>query len=199
MPHKEMHIRKKEKSHSPAVRSWLTVVLLSLLVCASAIGTAAYMRAQSHVGNTFTIAELNVEIDESFDKKIKKDVTVKNTGDVPAYIRAAVVVCWKDNSGNVLPDTPALGTDYTMTMGSSWTLGDDGYWYCTAPVAAKSTSPVLIVRCEPTAVAADKHLCVDILAQGVQAEPSEAVSTLWGASVDGDGKLTPAVGGGTTP
>ncbi len=199
MPHKEMHIREKEKSHSPAVRSWLTVVLLSLLVCASAIGTAAYMRAQSHVGNTFTIAELNVEIDESFDKKIKKDVTVKNTGDVPAYIRAAVVVCWKDENGNVLSNTPILETDYTMAMGNGWILGDDGYWYCDEPVAAKSTSPILIVKCEPKTEKEGRQLCVDILAQGVQAEPSEAVNTLWGASVDGDGKLTPAVGGGTTP
>lgn len=199
MAHKELLIRKKEKSHSPAVRPWLTAFLLSLLVCASVLGTAAYMRAQSHVGNAFTVAELSVEVEETFENNIKENVTVKNTGDVSAYLRAAVVVCWKDEDGNILSDTPILDTDYTMTMGSSWTLGDDGYWYCTAPVAAKTTSPILIFRCEPTAVTADKHLCVDILAQGVQAEPSEAVNTLWGASVDKNGKLTPASEGGTTP
>lgn len=199
MAHKELHIRKKEKSHSPAVRPWLTAFLLSLLVCASVLGTAAYMRAQSHVGNAFTMAELSVEVEETFENNIKENVTVKNTGDVPAYLRAAIVVCWKDNSGNILSDTPALGTDYTMMMGEGWTKGSDGYWYCTAPVAAKAASPILIDKCEPTAATADKSLCVDILAQGVQAEPSEAVNTLWGASVDENGKLTPASEGGTTP
>lgn len=199
MTNKELHIQKKEKSHSFAMRPCITVFLLLLLVCASVIGTVAYMRRQSHVDNAFTVAGFSVEVDETFENNIKENVTVKNTGDVAAYIRASVVISWKNDSGNVLSDTPTPETDYTMTMGEDWTLGEDGYWYCTVPVAAKAKSPTLIVQCEPTAQTEGKHLCVDILTQAVQAEPSEAVMTLWGASVDENGNLTPASGGGTTP
>lgn len=192
MARKGQHFRKKEGPAARRLRPWPTVFLLALLACASVLGVVAYMQAQSRVENSFTPAELSVGVDEAFENNVKENVSVKNTGDVPAYIRAAIVVCWKDDSGNILPDAPALDTDYAMTMGEGWAEGGDGYWYCSASVAAGASSPTLIVKCAPTKKTEDKHLCVDILAQGVQAEPSEAVATLWGASVDENGNLTPA-------
>lgn len=193
MVHKELHIRKKEKSHRPAVRPWLTVFLLSLFICASVLGTAAYMQAHSHISNTFTVAVMNLEVDETFKNNEKSDVKVLNQGDVPAYLRAAVAVNWKDEDGNILSSVPAEGEDYNIIMGTDWTKGSDGYWYCKSSVAAGNESPVLIEKCTLGTDEEGKRLSVDILVQGVQAEPSDAVNELWGAAVS-DGILTPPNG-----
>lgn len=199
MKRKGLHARKGGNARGRAARPRLAIALVSLLALASVLGTIAYMQAQSSAKNAFTVAELNVEVEEKFANNVKENVTVKNDGDVPAFLRAAIVVCWKDADGNIVSGTPEPGPDYVMEMGEGWTLGSDGYWYCSSPVAAKAASPKLIVKCVPKTETSGKQLCVDILAQGVQAEPSEAVASLWGASVDGEGKLIPATEGVTTP
>ena len=199
MKRKGLHARNGGNASGRTARPRLAIALVSLLALASVLATVAYMQAQSSAKNAFTVAELNVEVDEKFANNVKEDVTVKNDGDVPAYVRAAIVVCWKDADGSILSDTPKPGQDYEMEIGKGWTLGSDGYWYCPAPVAANAASPTLIVKCAPKTETSGKRLCVDILAQGVQAEPSEAVASLWGASVDGEGKLTPATEGVMTP
>lgn len=179
------------------IRPWITACLLLLLLSGSIMGTIAYMQVHSHLGNTFTVAKLTVEINEAFDKKEKSNVTVENTGDVSAYLRAAVVVNWKDADGNVIS---AAESGYSMTMGSEWAKGADGYWYCKKPIEAGQLSPVLIESCKPTAGKTGQYLCVDILVQGVQAEPTSAVRELWGVTVSSAGSLTPPTAeGGETP
>lgn len=178
------------------VRSWLLVGLLAVLLFASIAGTIAYMQVDNHISNSFTVAKLTIELNETFDRKEKSNVTIGNTGDVPAYIRAAIVVNWKDADGNVIS---ADESDYSIRMGSEWIQGADGYWYCKKPIDAGQLSPALIVNCKPTVVKADQHLSVEILIQGVQAEPATAVEELWDATVTADGTLTPAAGGGTAP
>lgn len=179
------------------IRPWITACLLLLLLSGSIVGTIAYMQAHSHLGNTFTVANLTVKINETFNGKEKSNVTVENTGDVPAYLRAAIVVNWKDADGNVISADEA---DYSMTMGSEWIQGADGYWYCKKPIDAGQLSTVLIVNCKPVVVKEGQRLCVDILAQGVQAAPTSAVQELWGVTVDSAGSLTPPTAeGGETP
>ena len=175
----------------------LALCLLLVLLPATIHGTLAYMQVDSKVENTFTIAKMSVEVKETFENNQKTDVTVKNTGDLPAYLRAALVFYWKDKDGNILTDTPAADTDYTLAMGSDWIKGADGFWYCAQPVAAGKESPVLIDRCTAINSTAGKYLCVDILTQAVQASPSTAVQELWGATVTEDGSLTPK--GGSAP
>lgn len=167
--------------------------LLLVLLPTTVRGTLAYLQAGSKVENTFTIAKMSVKIDETFENNQKSDVTVKNTGDVPAYLRTALVIYWKDKDGNILSDTPAEGVtgDYTIAMGAGWTQGKDGFWYCKQSVAAGEFSPALIKNCTANNSTAGKYLCVDILTQAVQASPADAVQELWRASVAEDGTLTP--------
>lgn len=148
------------------------------------------MQAHSRISNTFTVADMNLEVDETFGNNVKSDVKVLNQGDVPAYLRAAVAVSWKDEDGNILSSVPAEGEDYNMVMGDDWARDSDGYWYCKSSVAAGNESPVLIKQCTLNNAEKGKHLSVDILVQGVQAEPPDAVNELWGAIVS-DGILIP--------
>ena len=192
MAYKGKYLRKKTRSARP----WLLAGLLAVLLLASIAGTIAYMQVHSHISNSFTVAKLSIELNETFDGKDKTNVTVKNTGDVPAYLRAAIVVNWKDTDGTVIS---AKESEYSMAMGPEWVQGADSYWYCKKATDAGRPSPALIVSCKPIAVKADQLLSVEILIQGVQAEPATAVEELWDATVTADGTLTPAAKGGTAP
>lgn len=166
------------------------ICILTLLLLGTVLGGIAYMQAHSHISNTFTVAVMELEVNETFENNVKSDVKVLNQGDVPAYLRAAVAVNRKDADGNILSSVPVENEDYNITMGEGWNKGSDGCWYCNSSVAVGEESPVLIENCILNTAEEGKRLSVDILVQGVQAEPSDAVQELWGATVS-DGILTP--------
>lgn len=159
----------------------VALVALLVLLCCTVAGTLAYLVTSTDpVTNTFTPAHVSTEVNESFTGGVKSNVTIKNTGDIPAYIRAAVIINWADANGNVYGGgTPAASTkevtgDYTIsynTDGSWKQIGD--YWYYTKPVAADSlTEKALIESCAPVAGKAPEgyNLQVTILADGIQAD-----------------------------
>ena len=159
----------------------VALVALLLLLCCTVAGTLAYLVTSTDpVTNTFTPASVSTEVKETFKDGVKSDVKIKNTGDIPAYIRAAVIINWADANGNVYGGgTPAASTeevtgDYTIsynTDGSWKQIGD--YWYYTKPVAADSlTEKALIESCAPVAGKAPEgyNLQVTILADGIQAD-----------------------------
>lgn len=114
---------------------------------------------------------------------------MENTGGVTAYIRAAVVVNLLDAQGNVSAKTPEPGADYTITEpAEGWTRGGDGYYYYTRPVAPGACTAALFGRCEALR---GGTLQVQVLAEGVQSVPAEAVEQAWGAAVAETGVLTP--------
>ena len=180
--------KQTKKQH---IRTLVLTCVLALLLLGSVLGVIAYMQAHSHISNTFTVAVMKLDINETFENNVKSDVKVLNQGDVQAYLRAAVVVNWKDGDGNILSPVPEKDKDYSITMGDGWTEGSDDYWYCNSSVAVGDNSPVLIENCTPKVTETGKHLSVDILVQGVQAAPLDAVQELWGATVSADGTLMP--------
>ena len=171
----------------------LLAVSLVLILSAAIGGTVAYLIDQTgSITNTFTPVKVTPEVTEDFDKKVKNNVQITNTGDIPAYIRVKVVVTWKDAQDNVYGAAPVLGTDYTWTSGSDKWFLKDGFYYYSEPVAAKGTTGVLFTACQPVADRAPEgySLSVDIHAQAIQAEPAAAVQDAWGVTVRADGTLS---------
>ena len=161
----------------------VALVALLLLLCCTVAGTLAYLVTSTNsVTNTFTPASVSTEVNEDFDGITKRNVTIKNTGNIDAYIRAAVIINWADDKGNV-SGTPVKDGDYVIKYDSSNTwkkIGD--YWYYTKPVAADSlTEKALIESCTPVAGKAPKgyDLQVTILADGIQSEPLTAIKEAW--------------------
>ncbi len=188
----------KKAAHSGAKRSLVLVVSVLVLLLAVAGGTLAWLTAQDSVTNTFSPAYVTCKVEETFNGTEKTNVQIKNTSDIPAYIRAYIVVTWKDADDaddNVYGKLPVEGTDYTMTMssGTAWKKGSDGYYYYTSPVAADDTTGVLISSCtEKTEKApAGYRLSVEIIAEAIQSVPTTTVGDVWGsvASVDSNGTL----------
>ena len=178
----------------------ISVILAAVLLVAAAVGTtvAFLVDRTPSVENTFQPVAVSCRVLESFDAatNVKSNVSVQNTGDISAYVRAAVVVTWvSQESGSTYGGAPVAGTDYTVSMGESgWQQGADGFYYCNAPVAAGAATPTLINSIAPVAERAPEGyvLSVQIVASAIQAEPAEAVSTAWnGVTVQGDGTISP--------
>lgn len=174
-------MRNTNKSGFRWKRSGILLAAVIVLLAGAVGGTWAFLVAQSEpVQNNFTYAHVSCTIDEKFENGVKSDVKIQNTGDIPAYIRARIVVTWKDASGKVSA-VPVKDSDYTMTMGTGWTKGTDDYWYCKTAVDAGEKTPVLITKCEKKGNAPkDYDLSVEILADAIQSEPANAVKEAWG-------------------
>jgi len=168
-------------------RSLVLVVSLLALLLAVAGGTLAWLTAQDSVSNTFTPAHVTCNVEESFNGTAKSDVKIKNTSDIPVYIRASIIVTWKDSSGNVYGQLPVAGKDYTISYGTGWTRQGD-YWYCNSEVAVGANTPELISSCTEVAGKAPKEnyrLSVEIIAEAIQSQPDRAVQQAWGVTISG--------------
>ncbi len=168
-------------------RTALVLAAVVLVLGAAIGGTVAWLAANTPgLTNTFTPGEVKCTVEETFDGKTKQNVKIKNTGNTDAYIRAKVVVTWKDAAGNVYGGaTPVEGTDYTISYNADDWSAVDGYWYCTQPVAPdapNNLTPVLINSASPVEGKAPEGyaLSIEILAEAIQSSPASAVQEAWG-------------------
>lgn len=151
----------------------VALVALLLLLCCTVAGTLAYLVDKSGpVTNTFEPAYVTTAVDEKFDGTTKSEVKIKNTGNIPAYIRATIVVNWVNDAGEI-SGTPVKTTDYTISYNEAdWKLIGD-YWYCKTTTASGASTEPLIISCAKTSTAAvpdGYDLQVTILADGIQAD-----------------------------
>lgn len=140
------------------------------------------MAGTEPIRNVFEPGEVPPTIHENMNGNVKSDISIENTGNVPAYIRAKLVITWQDDSGNVYGQAPVLGTDYTMSsLGQGWQK-DGGYYYHTGVVAPGESTGVLFGEIKQIGEnpAEGYTLHVEVLAESIQAEPSKAVSEAWG-------------------
>ncbi len=184
-------------------RAGAALVAVSMVVLALA-GTAelsaAYLMVRDSVDNAFILGTVTPSVAETFDPAAgtKENVSVQNNGNAPVYVRALVLISWQDASGATLSAQPAAGTDYELVGAEAgWTLGSDGYYYCTQPIQPGASTPILVKKLTDKNADAGRYLCVDVIAQAVQASPAEAVGDVFhGASVGAGGVLIPPAGEG---
>ena len=175
----------------------LNVLLISFMVLLSiaVIGTLAFLSDKTEkITNTFEPTEVPIEIWETNEGGSKKDVFIKNIGDIDAYIRAKVIINWLDSEGNVAAQRP---TGYTLTEDYAENTGwiqYGGYWYYTGKVSSGGVTNVLLEECKFVTEESEPAyaLQVDIIAQSIQAEPEQAIEDAWNLEVvrGADGVLT---------
>ena len=164
----------------------LAAAALLMVLVMSVGGTLAWLTAHTNaITNTFTVATPGVEIEEGFDKQTKSNVQVKNTGEVEAYIRVALVPTWEDENGNAVAE-PASLDDLSITWGNSgkWLKGTDGYWYYKEPVAPGYSTEVLLEKATVT-TENGYHMNLQVMADSIQADPTRAVTAMWGTAKGG--------------
>ena len=207
-------------------KTLLIVGAALLLVMASIGGTLAWLTAQTNsITNTFTpgavpimVVENGTEYSGGYidDLTAKENVYIKNTGNVPAYIRVALVPVWRNDdmekTGTGLEAnlsqcaiSPELPTGSTPND-NKWFF-HDGYYYYSEPVYPAGTAGAgltveqtkeLIDTCTVSSGLGDAYIDklfeLQVLAQSIQAEGLDSKGKppveVWGVTVS-DGKLVP--------
>lgn len=150
-----------KKKHFRKNGSKKMILLASLLLMlATAIGgTLAYLISDSsQVTNSFIAGEVSCEVQDNY--------SVKNNGNIPAYIRAVVVVNWVEND-KVLATAPK-GAIYTIIPGDGWVeKNDDGIYYYSQAVLPGDSTTAFTVEHEGAAPQ------IQILAEAIQTEPGD--------------------------
>ena len=153
-----------------------------ILLCTIGIGsTVAYI-----IDKTDELA--NIFIPAAVSCVVETNSAITNTGDTPAYIRAALVVNWKDKAGNVYGKKPVAGTDYSIEISDDWSK-INGYYYWPNPVEKGRSTDILGVL-NSGSVIAGYTLCLEIVAEAIQANPATAVEGAWDVTVNSDGTIS---------
>ena len=154
-------------------KEFVLLAAAAVLVLGLVGGTVAYIVTNtSAVKNEFTPGQVSCLIEETFSGGIKSVVTVKNTGNTPAYIRVAVV-------GNAIDADGKVTGNYSpvISLGDGW-VQSGNYYYYTSPVSPSASTGNLLSG--NISVSASQQ--VTILADAIQATPVDAVTSAWGVN-----------------
>lgn len=173
----------------------LLIALISLFVIVSSSTLAILVTKTNFIKNTFNYSNVACEVIESEfinGKSVEKsNVCVKNTGDTESYIRAAIIVTWKDPYGYVYAKAPKDGVDYEIVINETNWFEKDGFYYYSKPVKPSNKTDNLIDRCSVKGSGLEGYgLSVEILASGIQSKPSKAVKDSWNVSVNSNGTIS---------
>lgn len=172
----------------------MALLILLLLIFTVAVGsTIAYIIERTHeVENTFA----PVIVDIAPVSGPQGTIAVMNNGDIPAYLRAVVVVNWVavDSEGNITDhihmDAPVEGVDYIITYDTStgmWIKRSDGFWYYKEPINAGAKTLDLVSSITRLSEPPEDGyvLLMEIATTGIQSVPASAVEQAWGVTISG--------------
>lgn len=174
-------------------RKYIIGVAIVLCLSVGAYMTISYLTSDSSLENTFTIASVQPEVEETFVDNVKSDVYVQNKGDIPVYIRAKIMIYYQDKDGNILGDIPGKN-DYKITypenLQNNWIYATDGFYYYKNKVEADDKTTNLIDECTESNSYPDRNLVVDIVVEAIQANPKDAIEEAWtSVKVNNDNSL----------
>ncbi len=186
-----------------SIKPFLIAFCVCILACAAVSGSLAWLiSAPGPVVNEFIPGEVTIQVDEKFDGSTKSDVRIKNTGNVPAYIRVALVPAWVDDEGNIAAK-PASLDDCTITWGKDgngyeddWFIGSDGFYYCKTVIEPDGSTPILIKSCTVKGEEHEYDFELQVIASAVQSLPTTTVETVWPVVVGTNGTLAKKEQGG---
>lgn len=183
-----------------SIKPFLIAFCVCILACAAVSGSLAWLiSAPGPVVNEFTPGAVTIEVDETFNGTTKQNVRIKNTGNVPAYIRVALVPAWVDDEGNIAAK-PAYLDDCNITLGDDfnqfWFEGTDGFYYCKTFIKPDEYTPILIKSCTVKDGEHEYDFELQVIASAVQSLPTSTVETVWPVVVCTDGTLAKTEQGG---
>ena len=177
------HVRIKRRRRMTGKKA-IALCAALVLIIGTVGATIAWLTAQTNpVINTFDPSHVSCAVDENFheDTGIKEQVKIQNTSDIPAYIRVRLVSYNKDGDA-IIGGAGALPQDDDLNLTDWVKIG--AYYYCKAPVAAGGFTPELIKSYQ-----LKEGQVLEVLAEAIQSEPSDAVTEARGVSVDAEGNI----------
>ncbi len=158
----------------------IIITVFAVIVTASMLVGAVYavLSAKSNTVTNELTADTDpvITVAETFENNVKTNVKI-DVGDpgYTVYVRAKVIVTWKDDDGNVYSKIPT-SADYSIVYNTvttpdaanQWFKGLDNIYYYTSPLTGETGT--LITSCEPIGTAPEGyHLSVEVITQVVQA------------------------------
>lgn len=188
-----MRMDSNKRRKSTASRKVIVLAIaVVLLLSATVTGTLMYLVSKTTaVTNTFEPATVICEVQENFDDTVKKNVTVKNTSNIDAYLRVKLVTYRVNADGERIGGTAAIPS---FTPGEGW-FEKDGFYYYKNPVAPDAT-PVtdLIGKDGITLVeyndADGGKQVIEVIAEAIQSVPTDVVKNKWNVTVNADGTIS---------
>ena len=109
-------------------KNLLLLISVAVLLLSAVGATVAYLTTQTTpIENTFTPANVGVEVTDKISGLTKSDIKITNTSDFPVYMRVAVVGNWWVGDEIVAPWTDYSG--FTSAVDSSKWENDGIYYY----------------------------------------------------------------------
>ena len=189
-----------------SIKPFLIAFCVCILACAAVSGSLAWLiSAPGPVVNEFIPGEVTIQVDETFNGTTKQNVRIKNTGNVPAYIRVALVPAWVDDEGNIAakPASLKLNDDCNIAWGkdgsgyeADWFIGSDGFYYCKTVIEPHGSTPILIKSCTVKDGEHEYDFELQVIASAVQSLPTSTVEKVWPVVVSTDGTLAKKEQGG---
>lgn len=179
--HRRARVRKADRTARKGGRVAVAMLAVLLLAALSIGGTVAWLTSRTGaIANTFSPAHVSCEVTENFNGTVKTQVNVKNTSDIPAFVRVKLVTYRTNDQGQHIGGVSKLPT---FTLGTDWEE-HGGYYYYTHPVApGASPAANLAESITLTASYADAdggHQSMDVMAEAIQSVPAAAITTAWG-------------------
>ena len=170
---------------------------LVLLVAALPIGSALalYLQRTESIASVMIPAVVDCEVTETFANGVKSAVAVKNTSNIPAYLRLRVVSYWQNSKGETVGRAPVYPTIYHDNSKWIYDEAEKTYYYIYPVDVGKETPNLLqsgqvIQMRNPESetsngVVYNYYHVVEFIAEAIQAEPADAVAESWNVVVDG--------------
>lgn len=179
------------KKTNNSIRNILIVLLLFIVSISAISYSLAYLTWTNNepLINVFTKPNVDIEIEEEFDDEIKKNVVVKNTGNVPIYVRVALKPAWivyDEDDNEVVSGYTA--DEIVLSNLVDWLKIGDYYYYTKALPPGMVTTELIGNAGIAAPLKPDNSLTykIDVISTSIQANPTDAVMETWNVEVVND-------------
>lgn len=179
---------------------WLLMVMMVGIGIVFSTTTYAYMVSETEtISNEFDPAQVSCQVTETFENNVKSSITVKNTGDIDAYIRVRLVSYWVDAEGKIVSEPSKTGEELIKLIKADEDEGEilwiadspnDTYYYKNK-VSIEAETSNLLTESSITLMPNEKgyRQVVEVFAEAIQAEPAKAAESAWNVKIT-DGKIS---------
>ena len=174
----------------------MLIAATALCIVATVGLTLAFMFKKAEKINRFIPAEVSCAVREKTDGSEvngtdavggeKSDIRVENIGNVREFLRLKMVSYYVDANGDIVG---TVSSQYpTLSLKNGWIAGANHTYYYPFPTDPGGMTEIL---CEPFTLGqmqlADGktvYQVIEVIAEAVQAEPSDAAQEVWGVTVE---------------
>ena len=169
-------------------RSLPLTIFLLIVLCGTTF--ALMFNKTEKLENQFELAEVTCLVEETFTPPKKSMISVKNTGNIEAYLRLRLVTYWVDADGNVLFRPAAIPA---FELGDNWVKGSGDTYYYASPVEPGGVTGDLLGSTITLAEEDDGcYQVIEVFADAIQSKPKDAVTDSWKVKLNLAGKITDA-------